>query len=218
MFYLDSVSCTSDCTTPDSYRSPCLGKQQQQVALDTEHLTNTNFSAVVGGLWCLWFMASGVKLNIDVFSFYRNPDLDNRIFVYLLTLMAAMQAEDERDSFLFVGHLNCHHQEAIHSWSLDSTTTNRHGVTAFDFATVSGRNQLVVGLKYARGITLDLIINVPDLVRCAVLAPTRKTDHSSLSAVILMKQAFPNLCVSRKVFLKCQVNRNTVCGAMQNLP
>ena len=33
-----------------------------------------------------------------------------------------------------------------------------------------------------------------------------------------MVQAVPNLCVSRKVFLKHQVNWNTVCGAMQDLP
>ena len=31
-------------------------------------------------------------------------------------------------------------------------------------------------------------------------------------------QAFPNLCVSRKVFLKYQVNWNTVCGAILDLP
>ena len=33
-----------------------------------------------------------------------------------------------------------------------------------------------------------------------------------------MAPAVPNLCVSRKVFLKHQVNWNTVCGAMQELP
>ena len=33
----------------------------------------------------------------------------------------------------------------------------------------------------------------------------------------LMAQAVPNLCVSRKVFLKHQVNWNTVCGAIQEL-
>ena len=32
-----------------------------------------------------------------------------------------------------------------------------------------------------------------------------------------MAQAVPNLCASRKVFLKHQVNWNTVCGAMQDL-
>ena len=36
--------------------------------------------------------------------------------------------------------------------------------------------------------------------------------------IISMAQAVPNLCVSRKVFLKHQVNWNTVCGATQDLP
>ena len=54
--------------------------------------------------------------------------------------------------------------------------------------------------------------------RVSVLAPIGTSDHSSLSAVISMAQAVPNLCVSRKVFLKHQVNWNTVCGAMQDLP
>ena len=49
-------------------------------------------------------------------------------------------------SFLFSGDLNSHHLE----W-LGSTTTNRHGVAAFDFSTVSGCDQLVVGPTHARG-------------------------------------------------------------------
>ena len=60
--------------------------------------------------------------------------------------------------------------------------------------------------------------DVPDLVRVSVVAPIGNSDHSSLSAIILMAQAVPNLCVSRKVFLKHQVNWNTVCGAVQDLP
>ena len=63
--------------------------------------------------------------------------------------MAAVQTEDIRASFLFVGDLNGHHQE----W-MGSATTNRHGVAAFDFATVSGCDQLVVGPTHARGGTL----------------------------------------------------------------
>ena len=67
---------------------------------------------------------------------------------------------------LFLGDLNGHHQE----W-LGSTTTNRHGVTAFDFATVSGCDQLVVGPTHARGGTLYLLMtDVPDIVRVAVVA------------------------------------------------
>ena len=114
----------------------------------------------------------------------------------------------------FVGDLNGHHQE----W-LGSTTTNRHGVAAFDFATVSGCDQLVVGPTHARGGTLDLLMtDVPDLVRVSVVAPIGNSDHSSLSAVISMIQAIPNLCVSWKVHHKYHVNWNTVCGAMQDLP
>ena len=41
---------------------------------------------------------------------------------------------------------------------MGSTTLNRHGVAAFDFATVSGCDQLVVGPTHARGGTLDLLM------------------------------------------------------------
>ena len=112
--------------------------------------------------------------------------------------MSAVQAEDVRASFLFVGDFNGHHQE----W-LGSTTTNRHRVAAFDFATGSGCDQLVVGTTNTRVGTLDLLMtDVPDLVRVAVVAPIGNSDHSSLSAVISMAQAVPILCVSKKVFLK----------------
>ena len=64
---------------------------------------------------------------------------------------AAVQAADARALFLFAGDLNGHYQE----W-LGSTTKNRHGVAALDFATVSGCDQLVIGPTHARGGTLDL--------------------------------------------------------------
>ena len=73
-----------------------------------------------------------MRQNLYVFSLYCNPDLDDRIFYCLLTSMAATQAEDVRASFLFVGDFNGHYKE----W-LGSTTTNRHVVAAFDFATFS---------------------------------------------------------------------------------
>ena len=60
--------------------------------------------------------------------------------------------------------------------------------------------------------------DIPDLVRVAVVAPIGNSDHSSLSAVISMVQAVPNLCESRKVFLKHQINWNTLCGAILELP
>ena len=49
---------------------------------------------------------------------------------------------------------------------------------------------------------LDLqMTDVPALIRVAVVALIGNSDHSSLSAVISMAQAVPNLCVSRKVSL-----------------
>ena len=63
------------------------------------------------------------------------------------------------------------HAHGRHQDWLDSTTKNRHGVAAFDFATVSGCDQLVVGPTHARGGTLGLLMtDVPDLVRVAVVA------------------------------------------------
>ena len=100
--------------------------------------------------------------------------------------MGAVQAEDVHASYLFVGDLNGYHQE----W-LGYATTNRHGVVALDFATVSGCNQLVVGSTDARGGTLDLLMtDFPDLVRVSVVAPIGKSDHSSLSAVIRWLRLF----------------------------
>ena len=55
------------------------------------------------------------------------------------------------------------------------------------------------------------MIEVSDLVRVSVAAPIGNSDHSALSAVISMAQAVPNVCVSRKVFLKHHVNLNSVC-------
>ena len=81
--------------------------------------------------------------------------------------MAAVQAEDVCTSFPFVGDLNGHHQE----W-LDSTTTNPHGVAAFDFSTVSGCGQVFVSPTHARGGTLVLqMTDIPDLAWVAVVAP-----------------------------------------------
>ena len=122
-----------------------------------EHFANPNLSVVVAKCWFLGFC--GVRENLYVYCLYRNPDLDNRIFDCLPASMAAVQAEDVGASFLFVGDLNGHHQE----W-LGYSTTNRQGVAAFDFATVSGCDQLVVGPTNPRGGTLDLLMtDVPDL-------------------------------------------------------
>ena len=118
------------------------------------------------------FRVCGMRQNLYEYSLYCNPDLDDRIFDCLLASTADMQAEDVRAYFLFVGDFNGHHRE----W-LGSTTTNCHGVPAFDFATVSGC--MVVGPTHSRGGTLDLMKDVPDLLQVAVVAPIGNSDHSS---------------------------------------
>ena len=127
--------------------------------------------------------------------------------------MAAVLAEDVSHTFLFVGNFKGHYQVWLHS-----TTTNHHCVSSFDFATVSCCDQLVVGPTHARGSTFDIqMTDIPDLVRVSVVAPVGNSDYSSLSAVISMAQAVSNLCVSRKVFFKHQVNCDTVYGKIQDL-
>ena len=56
---------------------------------------------------------------------------------------------------------------------LGSATSNHHGVAAFDFATLSGCDQLVVGPTRASGGTLELLMtDVRDLVWVSVVAPS----------------------------------------------
>ena len=56
-----------------------------------------------------------------------------------------------------------------------------------------------------RHFRLQMVVTGYEL-QVAAVAPIGNSDNSSLSAVISMVQAVPNLCVSRKVFLKHQVN------------
>ena len=102
---------------------------------------------------------------------------------------------------------------------MGSTTTNGHGVSALDFATITGCDQLVTAPLLACGGTLDLpMTDVPDLVWVAVVAPLDHSDHSSLSAAILMALAIPNFCVSWRVLLKHRVNWTAVCDVIGELP
>ena len=73
----------------------------------------------------LLFRVCGNRQNFDVLC------LDDRIINWLLTSMAAVQANDVRAAILFVNDLNCHH----HEW-LGSKTPNRHGVAAFDLCPI----------------------------------------------------------------------------------
>ena len=67
--------------------------------------------------------------------------------------MAALQAEHVRASFLFADDLKSNHQD----W-LGSTTIGIVMEFRADFATVSGRDLLVVGQTHTRSGTLNLLI------------------------------------------------------------
>ena len=123
-----------------------------------------------------------------MFSLLRNLDIDDGIYDCVLTSMAAVQAEDVRASFLFVGDLNCDHKEWLGS------TTNDDGVAAIDFATVASCDQSVVSQTHASGERLYLMMtNVPDLVRVAVVSRIGSSGHLSLSAYILKGTVFSKL-------------------------
>ena len=151
------------------------------------------------------FSPCGVKQNLHVFNLYRNPNLDDQIFYCLLTSVATVQAEYVCASFLFVGDLNAF------IWS-GLVLRPRTVMVLQPLTSQLGCDQLmVVGPTHASGGTLGLqMTDVPDLVQVAVVKSIGNSDHSSLLAVIFMAQAVPNLCVSRKIFVKHHVNWNAV--------
>ena len=110
--------------------------------------------------------------------------------------------------------MNCHHQGWLGStmveWVLlPRTVMVLRPLTSqlYQVVTTSQLYQLVTGPTHARGGTLDfLMTDVLDLVRVAVVAPLGKSDHSSLSAQISIKQTINNLWVSRRILLNHRVN------------
>ena len=59
----------------------------------------------------------------------------------------------------------CHHQE----W-FGSSTTNRHGVGAIGFATVSGCYQLVTGPTHALVVTIEFLVS-ESVGKAEILSP-----------------------------------------------
>ena len=61
-----------------------------------EHFDNPNFSVAE----MMVFRVRGVSQTFHVFDLHRNHDLDDRIYDWLITSMAAVEAEDVCASFL----------------------------------------------------------------------------------------------------------------------
>ena len=75
----------------------------------------------------------GKHNNFYLFSVYRNPDADDGIFDCLLVNMAAIQENDRKASFVFIGDFNAHHKE----WLNSIPQTDCHGLRALDFSSQS---------------------------------------------------------------------------------
>ena len=59
----------------------------------------------------------GKHNNFYWFSLYRNPDADDGIYDCLLVSMAAIQENDRKASFVFIGDFNAHHKKWLNSIS-----------------------------------------------------------------------------------------------------
>ena len=75
--------------------------------------------------------------------------------------MNDIQELDRKSSFIFVGYVNAEHQECLKSVS----STDFHGVAAFNFANLFGCNQLINKTAHKLRKYLDqLLTDVPGMV------------------------------------------------------
>ena len=104
--------------------------------------------------------------NIESLGVYRNLDLSDKAFDYLLMARTQVQFVDRKAFFLFVGDVNAHHEE----W-LGSSTTNLYNRAAGDFALCSGCKQMVTEPTHIEGGVLELVLtDVPDVITADWLA------------------------------------------------
>ena len=149
----------------------------------------------------------GGRSNFYIFSIYRNPDANDSIFNCLLSSVAIIQQNDIRSSFLFLSDFNVHHREWLNSIS----PTDRHGLSAYDFSSVSGCDQLVGEPTHVSGNCLDLIFtDVPGVATSRVGSPVGTSNHSYISATVRTRQLVPDISISRKVYLKAQAKLNSI--------
>ena len=149
----------------------------------------------------------GGRGNFYIFSVYRNPDANDSIFDCLLSSRASIQQNEIRSSFLFLGDFSAHHREWLNSIS----PTDRHGLRAYDFSSVSGFDQLVSEPTHVSGNCLDMIFtDVPGVVTSCVGSPIGTFDHSCISATVKTHQSVPDISISRKVYSKSQANWNGI--------
>ena len=149
--------------------------------------------------------------NFYIFTAYRNPDLNDSIFDYLIESMANIQNNDRKAAFLFIGDFNAHHRE----WLNSASPTNGHGRRAYDFANLSGCHQLVDKPIHNLGNTLDLLLtDVPGIVDATVSQPVGTSDHNSILVNITTDFPVPNYSNSFKILIKSSINWDLVANKL----
>ena len=141
--------------------------------------------------------------NVILLTVSLENDADDGIFDCLLVSMAAIQENDRKASFVFIGDFNAHHKEWLNSIS----QTDCHGLRALDFSSESGCDQIIHSPTHRSGNCLDLIFtDTPGVVAGNVGSPVGTSDHSYVSAVIKTEHAVPDISFSRKIYLKLQAD------------
>ena len=156
----------------------------------------------------------GKHNNFYLVSVYRNPDADDGIFDCLLVSMAAIQENDRKASFVFIGDFNAHHKEWLNSIS----QTDCHGSKALDFSSESGCDQIIHSPTHRSGNCLDLIFtDTPGVVAGNVGSPVGTSDHCYVSAIIKTEHAVPDISFSRKIYLKSQADWYGILNDLREL-
>ena len=154
------------------------------------------------------------KHNFYFFSVYRNPDADDGIFDCLLVSMAAIQENDRKASFVFIGDFNAHHKEWLNSIS----QTDCHGLKALDFSSESRCDQIIHSPTHRSGNYLDLIFtDTPGVVAGNVGSPVGTSDHCYVSTIIKTEHAVPDISFSRKIYLKSQADWDGILNDLREL-
>ena len=94
----------------------------------------------------------GKHNNFYLFSVYQNPNADNGSFDCLLS-MAAIQENERKASFVFIGDFSAHHKE----WLNSIAQTDCHGLRALDFFSESGCDQIIHNPTHRSSNCLDFI-------------------------------------------------------------
>ena len=152
--------------------------------------------------------------NFYLFACYRNPNADDSIYNCLLEKMAFIQESDAKAAFVFVGDFNAHHSH----WLPSGSDTDAHGRAAFDFASLSGTDQIISEPTHILGNCLDLVFtDVRGLVVSSVGAPIGKSDHFSISCNLKVVQSISNITISQKVYIKSQANWDAITADLTRI-